>query len=98
MKRQRATFVFSGEPMRRKSGSCGELLNFMEAFRTFLVLRRTSETNESAPHIVKSFAALSVRETSSGSSEAKIAHNSRLTKAIPNVLTIMVRLGILQHV
>lgn len=98
MKRQTAAFVFSGEPMRPKSESCGELLNFMDAFLTFLVLPRTSETNESALHIVKSFAVLSVRERSSGNSEAKIAHKSRPTKAIPNVLTIMLRLGILRHV
>jgi|HubBroStandDraft_6_1064221.scaffolds.fasta_scaffold81042_2 hypothetical protein len=96
MKRQRASSVFSGEPMGLKSESCVEMLNSMAGFRAFLALSRKGEIDQSALRIVKSFAVLSVRERSSGNSEAKTAHNSRLTKAIPNVLTIIVRLGILR--
>ena len=61
-----------------------------------MALKRTGGTNQFTLHIVKSFAVLSVRERSSGNSEAKTAHNSRLTKAIPNVLTNIGRLGIIR--
>lgn len=90
-----ANSIFSGVPMRPKSESCGELLKSMAGFGTFLALWRTGETNESAKGIVKSFAVLLVSERSSGNSEATIAHNSRLTKPVPSVLTIMIRPDIL---
>jgi hypothetical protein len=72
------------------------MLNFTADFRTFMALKRTGGTNQFTLHIVKSFAVLSVRERSSGNSEAKTAHNSRLAKAIPNVLTNIGRLGIIR--
>jgi hypothetical protein len=96
-RREGANSAFSGEPRRPKSKSCVELLNFMVAFRTFLALSRMEETNEPALRIVKSFAVLSVRERSSGHSEAETAHNSRLTNAIGSVLTIMVRHDIMRQ-
>jgi hypothetical protein len=94
--RESAISVLWGKPRRSKSESGVEMLNSTADFRTFMALQRTGRTNQSTLHIVKSFAVLSVRERSSGNSVAKTAHNSRLTKAIPSVLTIVVRLGILQ--
>ena len=95
-RRGRTNSVFSGDSRRPKSESCMEMLNFMASFRTFIALWTAGKTNESALSNVKSFAVLSVSERSSGNSEAKIAHNSRLTNTIPSVLTIMIRRDIMR--
>ena len=92
--REGANSAFSGEPRLSKSESCMEMLNFMASFQTFMVLWCAGKTSKSGRSTVKSFAVLSVRERSSGNSEAKIAHNSRLNKAIPSDLTIM----LLRHI
>ncbi len=91
-----ANSIFSGETARLKSESCVGLLNFMVAFRTFLAPSRTGATSGFALRIVKSFAVLSVRERSSGNSEAKIPHNRRLTSVIRSILTNMIRGRILR--
>jgi hypothetical protein len=92
-----ANSVFSSAPRRSKGRSCVELLKFIAAFRTILAVWETGQTKESALRTVKSFAALSVRERSSGNSEATIAHSSRLTNAMPSVLTVMIGRDILRH-
>ena len=93
MKRSDGTnSIFSGAPRRPKSKSGVELLNFMSAFWTLLALARTGETNESTTlRTVKSFAVLSLRERSSGNSEAQIAHSSTLTNATSRILTVLIR-------
>ena len=57
-----------------------------------LAFRRTGGTTERAPRTVKSFVALSVRDKSSGSSPATIAHNSRHSNARARILPILIRL------
>lgn len=89
-RREGANSAFSAEPSRPKSKSCEELRS-TTACRTLLASPRTGETKLPGLRVVKSFAVLSLRERSSGNSEAKIAHNTTLTRAMPNVLTILIR-------
>ncbi len=74
----------------KKSGAGAESLSAIRPF--WLAFRRTGGTTERAPRTVKSFVALSVRDKSSGSSPATIAHNSRHSDARATILAILIRL------
>ena len=74
----------------KKSGAGAESLSAIRPF--WLAFRRTGGTTERAPRTVKSFVALSVRDKSSGSSPATIAHNSRHSNARARILPKLIRL------
>ena len=96
MKRSEGTnAALSNALTHEKSESSAGLLKSIVAFRTSLALR-TGKTNESAL-IVKSFVVLSVSASSSGNSEATIAHNSTLNKATTTILPQMLREDMLDN-
>jgi hypothetical protein len=87
--------AFSDVLRREKSESNAEILKSFAVFGMSVASWRTGDTNGFTLLIVKSFAVLSVRERSSGNSEFRTTHNSRVASAATNIPAKILRLGIL---
>jgi hypothetical protein len=79
---------------REKSRVAAGMRAFISAVgQRLLACTRTGKAINLVRTTVKSFAALSVRDRSSGNSPTTIPHNSRKATAITRILPIRVRLG-----
>ena len=94
MKASEGTNAAFSNGLTREKGNSGEcVLETISVIRTcLLALSRAGEPTESVLRTVKSFAELSVSDTSSGNSPATIPHNSSRTNARTRSWAILIRL------